>query len=249
MMRVHVLADAGAVAAAAAGAIRDVVHAQPAARIALPTGGTPVAAYRELARTGESGACDFSRSVVYAIDEFVGVPAGTDGTNAAFYRAHLRIHVARIECPDSAAPDPDAEARALAERIRRAGGLDLCVLGIGTNGHIAFNEPGSAPDSRARVVRLEEASRRAHADAFGGLDRVPTRGMTLGVADLLEARRILVLAQGTHKAKVVRDAIEGSQTAAVPASWLQSHGSVTWLLDEAAASQLSQQPPSSNERP
>jgi glucosamine-6-phosphate deaminase len=238
-MRVNVLPDAAAVALAAAHAICEAVRARPDARLGLPTGGTPILAYRELARCEQHGEADFSRTTVYAIDEFAGVPSATAGTNAAFYREHLRIRMQRLECPDSAAADPAAEVRRFAGAVQHMGGLDLCVLGIGTNGHIAFNEPGCARDSRARVVTLEESSRRAHAAAFGGLDRVPEHGMTLGVADLLEARRILVLAQGAHKADIVRAAIEGTQTVAVPASWLQSHADITWLLDGSAAAQLS----------
>jgi glucosamine-6-phosphate deaminase len=238
-MQLHVLPDGAAVAVAAADAICEAVRAGPDARLGLPTGGTPILAYRELARREQRGEADFSRTTVYAIDEFAGVPAATPGTNASFYREYVRIGVRALECPDSEAADLDAEIRRFAEGIRRAGGLDLCVLGIGTNGHVAFNEPGSDRDSCARVVTLEGASRRAYADAFGGHDRVPEQGMTLGVGDLFEARRILVLAQGAHKADVVRAAIDGAQTAAVPASWLQSHSHVTWLLDEAAASQLS----------
>ena len=112
------------------------------------------------------------------------------------------------------------------------------MLGIGVNGHIAFNEPGSERDSRARVVTLTPESRAAHADAFGSLDRVPARGMTLGIADILAARRILVLATGAGKAAIVERILEGPMTAAVPASWLQPHADVTWLLDAAAASRL-----------
>jgi glucosamine-6-phosphate deaminase len=107
------------------------------------------------------------------------------------------------------------------------------------NGHIAFNEPGSARTSRARAIQLAGTSREAHAAAFGSIEAVPDRGITLGVADLLEARAILALASGTHKAKIVRDAIEGPQTADVPASWLQSHGDIRWLLDAEAAAELS----------
>ncbi|MDP9238297.1 MAG: glucosamine-6-phosphate deaminase [Chloroflexota bacterium] len=237
-MRVNILPDASSVALIAADAICEAVRARPDARLGLPTGGTPILAYGELERREQLGDADFSRARVYAIDEFAGVPPVTAGTNAAFYREHLRIRVQSLECPDSAAPAPVTEIGGFADAIRRAGGLDLCVLGIGDNGHIAFNEPGSVRDSRARVVTLEESSRLAHAGPFGGLNRVPTRGMTLGIADLLEARRILVLAQGAHKARIVRAAMDGPQTAAVPASWLQSHSDVIWLLDQAAASLL-----------
>jgi glucosamine-6-phosphate deaminase len=241
-MRIEVRADAAAVAAGAADAICEAVRARPAARIGLPTGGTPISTYRELARREARGESDFAQAVVYAVDEFAGATRDTPGTNSVFYRQHVRIHLRALHCPDPAAPDPEAHIRAFADAMRRDGGLDLCVLGIGANGHIAFNEPGAALDSRARVVTLDDVSRRAHAATFGSLDRVPARGMTLGVADLLEARAVLVLAQGEHKAAIVRAAIEGEQTAAVPASWLQPHLNITWLLDESAASSLKQHP-------
>ncbi len=145
---------------------------------------------------------------------------------------------ANSAAPTLPQPIPDAEIRSFADAIRRAGGLDLCVLGIGVNGHIAFNEPGSAVDSRARAVELEPASRAAHAASFGSLDRVPSTGMTLGVADLLESRRILVIAEGEKKASIVREAIRGPEGPEVPATWLRRHPDVTWLLDAAAAAQL-----------
>ncbi|MEX0749225.1 MAG: 6-phosphogluconolactonase, partial [Dehalococcoidia bacterium] len=109
----------------------------------------------------------------------------------------------------------------------------------GTNGHVAFNEPGSTRDSHARTVDLAPASREVHAATFGSIDAVPDRGMTLGMSDLLAARAVLVLASGAHKAAIVRDAIEGPETEDVPASLLRSHADLTWVLDEAATSQLS----------
>jgi len=239
-MRIDVRADAAAVADGAADVICDAVRARPAARIGLPTGGTPILTYRELARREACGEADFAQAVVYAVDEFAGATRETPGTNQAFYREHLRVRLRALHCPDPATTDPEAHIRAFADAMRADGGLDLCVLGIGVNGHIAFNEPGAAFDSRARVVTLDEVSRQAHAGTFGSLDRVPARGMTLGVADLFEARAVLVIAQGQHKAAIVRAAIEREQTAAVPASWLQSHRDVTWLLDEAAAWDLKQ---------
>lgn len=238
-MRVEVLPDEHAVAVRAADVVCDVVRADPGTHIGLPTGRTPVAAYAELARREADGAVDFSGVVAHAIDEFAGVPVSTPGTNAEFYRHHLRLHLKALHCPMSGALYPDVHIRAFAESIRFGGGLDLCVLGIGINGHIAFNEPGSAEDSAARVVDLASESRAAHAEAFGSLEKVPARGMTLGVADLLESRAILVVATGSPKAQAVRDAIEGEASASVPASWLQRHGDVTWLLDETAAALLS----------
>jgi glucosamine-6-phosphate deaminase len=241
-MRIDIRADAVAVATRAADVICDAVRARPAARIGLPTGGTPLLTYRELAEREARREVSFAQAIVYAVDEFAGASRDTPGTNRVFYRQHLRVRPHARHCPDPAAPDPEAHIRTFASAMRNDGGLDLCVLGIGANGHIAFNEPGAARDSRARVVTLDDVSRRAHAHTFGSLGRVPARGMTLGVADLFEARALLVIAQGENKAAIVRTAIEGEQTAAVPASWLQSHPNITWLLDAAAASQLAHHP-------
>jgi glucosamine-6-phosphate deaminase len=241
-MRIETIADGATLAARAADLICDAVRAKPAALLGLPTGNTPLRAYGELGRRVSAGVADFSRASLYAIDEFAGAPAATPGTNSAFYARHLNIRQRALYCPDPSAPDPDSEIRAFAGAVRQAGGFDLCVLGVGVNGHIAFNEPGSSRDSRARVVDLTLASREAHAAAFGSLDAVPACGMTLGVADLLEARRIVALAAGASKAAIVQAAVEGAQTADVPASWLQSHADVTWLLDEAAAAGLRTRP-------
>ncbi len=234
-MRIEILPDDIALAARAAGVI---CGAGPRAHIGLPTGGTPVRAYAELARRAAAGDCDLSGVTAWAVDEFAGVPAGTRGTNAAFFARHIAFPLRALHLPDAGAADAAAEAAAFASRLRDAGGLDLCVLGIGVNGHIAFNEPGAPADAQARAVDLAPESRAAHAAAFGSLDAVPERGMTLGIADILAARAILALASGAAKAEIVRRAIEGAPSAAVPASWLQRHGNVTWLLDEAAAASL-----------
>ena len=237
-MEVRTLSDAHAVALEAADAIAAVVHDKPDAVLALPTGNTPIAAYAELQRRVDAGALDLSRATVWAIDEFAGATRATPGTNSVFYRTHLRIPLRALHIPNPSAQEPEQHIAAFAGAIRRAGGLDLCVLGVGANGHIAFNEPPSAADAPARVVTLAPSSREAHARSFGGLERVPTRAMTLGVADLVAARRILVLATGAHKAAIVRRAIEDPPTADVPASWLQQHPDCTWLLSAHAATEL-----------
>jgi len=238
-MRVDVVPDEAALAVRAADIICDVVRAKPEALLGLPTGATPIETYRELERRAAAHDADFSRATAFAVDEFAGVATDALGTNRAFFDRYLNVAFRALRCPDAATTHPGSHIRAFADEIRRSGGLDLCVLGIGVNGHIAFNEPGSARDSRARAVALTPASRNAHAEAFGSLDRVPVSGMTLGVADLLESRRILVLAQGPAKAPIVHAALRDHQGAEVPATWLQSHSDVTWLLDGAAASLLS----------
>lgn len=238
-MRIEIAADAEALAFRAADEICESIRVGPGAILGLPTGNTPIRAYAELARREGAGEADFSAAVAFAVDEFAGAARDTPGTNSVFYRQHLRIRLRALHIPNPAAADPGQHITAFAGALARAGGFDLCVLGIGRNGHIAFNEPGSPADAPARLVELDASSRQAHASSFGGLDRVPARGMTLGVDDLLASRRILVLAHGDHKATVVRRAIEGAQTPELPASWLQRHTDVTWLLDAGAASLLS----------
>lgn len=237
-MRIEIVADEAALAVRAADLICDAVRADPAALLGLPTGNTPIQTYAELHRRVSAREANFAQAALYALDEFAGAAPTAQGTNSAFYAEHLRLGQRSLHCPDPSTADPGTHIHAFAEAMRHTGGVDLCVLGIGVNGHIAFNEPGSLGDSRARVVDLTPASREAHAAAFGSLEAVPTRGMTLGIADLLEARGILVLAFGARKAAIVRDAVEGARTPDVPASWLQSHANATWLLDEAAAAKL-----------
>ena len=241
-MQIEVLADANAVGIRAANLLCDAVASKPTAILGLPTGATPIPMYAELNARAETHAIDFSRAFGYAIDEFCDATRATPGTNSAFYRQHVRLGLRAMHCPNPAATEPDIHIRAYADAIRRSGGFDLCVLGIGTTGHVAFNEPGSTRDSRARIVELVPTSRQAHVATFGSLDAVPARGITLGIADLLDARAILVLATGAHKADIVRRAIEGPMTADIPASWLQAHPAVTWLLDDQAAASWSSRP-------
>jgi glucosamine-6-phosphate deaminase len=140
----------------------------------------------------------------------------------------------RVRVMDGEVADADAECARFASMIEKAGGLDLCIVGIGVNGHPAFNEPGSSFDSRARRVRLEASTREPYVDAFGSFDATPEFGLTLGMQELLSARRVLLLANGAAKASIVARALEGPVSEDVPASALQKHGEVIVVLDEAA---------------
>jgi glucosamine-6-phosphate deaminase len=237
-MAIEIVADETALAQRAADIVCDVVARKPDAVLGLPTGSTPVGTYFELSRRSDTGACDTRRTTAFAIDEFLGVPRLAPGTNSAFFRQYLRVPLRALHIPNSAAQDPEEHISAFAAAVKRAGGMDLCLLGIGTNGHVAFNEPGSAADSRAGVVDLCDETRRAHAPTFGSAEAVPGRGLTLGIADVMEARALLVLAAGARKAPIVARALEGAQSVEVPASWLRDHPAITWLLAEDAASAL-----------
>jgi glucosamine-6-phosphate deaminase len=147
---------------------------------------------------------------------------------------------ARIHFPDAerAAEDPLGAARAFEDAIRAAGGIEVQLLGLGRNGHIAFNEPGSAYASRTRVVELDATTREDAAGAFGGVEQVPERAITVGVATILEARRLRAIALGEHKAPIVARTVDGAIGAEVPSTFLRRHPDATLHLDGAAASLL-----------
>jgi glucosamine-6-phosphate deaminase len=156
------------------------------------------------------------------------------------FLSQVNIREENVHIPDGTIPLNKVVdyCRDYENRIQQAGGLDLALLGIGSNGHIGFNEPFSSADSRMRVVQLDPASRRAAASDFFGLDNVPTQALTLGLGTLLESRKILLMALGEHKARIVQQTVEGTASERIPASLLKNHGDVLFLLDEAAASEL-----------
>lgn len=239
----HVVADQRALAVEAAARVAAAVRATPALVLGLPTGRTPVALYRELAALAAAGRVDLSRVRTFNLDEFVGLGAHDPRSYRAFMQAHLfgpaGIPPARVHFLDGLAADLEAECVRYEREIAAAGGLDLLLLGIGANGHVGFNEPGAGLHARTHVAELHEETRRANASLFGGdLEAVPRRALSMGMATILGARRIILLATGGEKADAVQRAVEGLVTTEVPASFLQLHPAVTWLVDEAAAARL-----------
>jgi glucosamine-6-phosphate deaminase len=242
-MHVSVLTSPRATAAALAQLFADAIRQRPALVVGLPTGRTPVPFYAALVALHRLGRVDLSGVTVFAVDEFLGLPSGHPGTCAAFLQRHLLRHVnippKAVNIPRSAAPDPRKEARRYEAAIAAAGGLDLVLLGIGANGHIGFNEPGASLRSETHVARLRPATRRANAGQFGGeWRRVPAQGISMGVGTLLRARRVVLVATGSAKSRIIRRALEGPVTTRVPASLLQTHPDAVVLLDRAAASRL-----------
>ncbi len=229
-------------AALAADAIEAVVRRTPDAVLGLATGSSPLAVYDELARRHAEG-LSFARARAFLLDEYVGLPPG----HPEGYRTVIeRDLVARLDLPGAAVLGPDGSAADLAaacadyERaIAEAGGVDLQILGIGTDGHVAFNEPGSSLASRTRVKTLTEQTRRDNARFFGGdVDAVPRHVLTQGLATIMAARHLVLVATGRHKAEAVHQLVEGPVSAMWPASVLQLHPHVTVLVDEPAASRL-----------
>ena len=210
--------------------------------LGLATGSSPLALYNELARRVEEGEIDFSCGSGFALDEYVGI----DPENPLSYRQTilrtvvepLRMDPTRVRVPNGSAPDLATAALEYDQAIAAAGGVDVQVLGIGSNGHIGFNEPTSSFASRTHVKTLTEQTRADNARFFGEGERVPTHCVTQGLGTIMEARHVVMVATGRHKARAVTAMIEGPVAAVCPASILQFHPSVLVVVDEAAATGL-----------
>jgi glucosamine-6-phosphate deaminase len=222
----------------AAAIVADLVSRKPDAVLALPTGSTPEGCYRALIRKDVA----LERVRTFNLDEYRGLGREHPQSYYQYMRRNLFNHVAipeaSIHIPDGMAPDPEVECRRYEEAIRAVGGLDLVLMGLGHNGHIGFNEPGTPWDARTRRVMLTDATRTANARFFGSKDLVPTEAITMGIGTMLEARQIVLLASGSDKAEIVRRTLEGAPGIDVPGTALQSHSNVTVLLDRAAAAAL-----------
>lgn len=211
-------------ASLAADAVERLLRDKPDAVLGLATGSSPLALYEELVRRYESGRISFARARAFLLDEYVGLPADHPERYAAVIEREL---ASRVDFAPGAVRAPDA------------GGVDLQVLGIGTDGHLAFNEPGSSLASRTRIKTLAEQTRIDNARFFDGdASAVPRHVLTQGLGTILEARHLVLLASGRAKAEAVHRMVEGGVSAMWPASVLQMHPHVTVLLDDAAASRL-----------
>ena len=228
-MDVVVVDDAEAVGEQVAALVLRSVERDPALVLGVATGGTPLPVYRALAR----GSADFSAVRVVALDEYIGLPADHPASFATYVCHEI---TEPLGLPAENVVVPQGSGQELERRIRKLGGVDLQLLGIGRNGHLAFNEP-SALDSRTRVVALSETTRRDNARAFRR-DPVPTHAVTQGLGTILEARHLVLLATGEAKADAVAAALTGPVTQDCPASVVQRHRQVTVVLDRAAASVL-----------
>jgi glucosamine-6-phosphate deaminase len=244
-VEVIVLPSPAQVCLRAAGTVARLLRAKPTAVLGLPTGHTPRALYAELGRLHDAEGLSFSRASAFALDEYVGLAPDHPGAFRRYLEETLYRQVdlppERAHFPDGRAADLPAACVGYEAQIAAVGGLDLVLLGLGADGHVAFNEPTSSFGSRTRIKTLAEETRAANQAAFGA-DPVPRHAITVGIATILEARRCLLLAFGPAKARAVAQMIEGPLTARVPASALQLHPHATILVDEAAACALTLRP-------
>jgi len=241
-MEVVILNGSKQIGKLAADAIGELLRRKPDAVLGLATGSSPLPVYDELAAQHERDGLDFSRASGFALDEYVGLPAGHPESYREVVRREftnrVNIKPENVHGPDGSAADIPAACRAYEEAIAAAGGVDLQILGVGTDGHIAFNEPGSSFASRTRIKSLIEQTRRDNARFFTSLADVPHHVLTQGLGTIMEARHVVLVATGAQKAQAVRDFVEGPVSAICPASILQFHPHTTVLLDGASASAL-----------
>jgi glucosamine-6-phosphate deaminase len=235
--------DAASIGRIVADAVAALLRRRPDAVLGLATGASPVPIYDELAARRARGEIEFGRARAFLLDEYVGLAPRHPQSYAAYidrvFTSRVDISPVAIGRPEGDAADLAAACVAYEAAIAAAGGVDLQLLGIGGDGHIGFNEPGSSLASRTRLKTLTRQTREDNARFFASLDDVPRHVITQGVGTILEARHLVLVAIGAGKASAVAKAVEGPVTAMVPASALQLHPHATVVLDDAAATALS----------
>ena len=241
-MLVDIVSDYEALSDLAADKVAGLIKSNPKAVIGFATGSTPLGLYQRLVKMHQNDGLDFSGITTFNLDEYIGLPADHLQSYAFFMDRHLFSHInvtrEQVHLPDGMSDDIDGHCAWYEEQIEKAGGLDLQILGIGANGHLAFNEPGSSLGSRTRIKTLTADTVRNNARFFDTADQVPKYAITMGVGTIMEARKLLLLASGTGKAGAIQSTLEGPVTAMIPATIVQLHRDAHTVIDEPAASKL-----------
>lgn len=240
-MKIHVYKDAQTIGTAAASLFAAQILENPSCVLGLATGSTPIPTYQKLVELHRTGVLDFSRVTTFNLDEYIGLTH--DHPQSYFYFmqenlfSHININQERVHVPCGTG-DPEENCRAYEDSIAQAGGIDLQILGIGRNGHIAFNEPADNFPSMTHIVDLTESTIEANKRFFDKAEDVPRRAISMGIGSIMRARAIQLIATGADKADAVYAMINGKVTPECPASILQLHPNAVILLDEAAAARL-----------
>ena len=213
---------------------------KPESVLGLATGSTPLQPYAHMIKLYNEGAVDFSRVKTFNLDEYCNLDVKDKNSYHSFMYENLFNHInipdENINFLNGNAEDMDAECKAYEEKIKKCGGIDIQLLGIGSNGHIAFNEPADSFQRWSHVVKLKESTIQDNSRFFNSIEEVPTHAATMGIGSIMQAKRILIIAIGENKAKAIKQLIDGNVTPQCPASVLQFHKDVTLMLDKGAAS-------------
>ncbi len=241
-MLVIVKENYDAMGAEAAKIIADRMRRKPNLVLGLATGSTPLGIYKELIRMHKDEGLDFSKVTTFNLDEYVGLPPSHDQSYHYFMQENffkdVNINPRYIHVPQGMAKDVNAFCEWYENRIEEYGGIDVQILGIGSNGHIAFNEPGSSLGSRTRIKTLTQKTRNDNARFFSSMDEVPKYAITMGVGTIMGSKELLLVANKSNKADAIKAAVEGPVTAMCPASIIQMHRSAFVVLDHDASTKL-----------
>lgn len=241
-MRVKIFTSPEEIADFASGAIADAVRAKPDAVLGLATGATPLPTYGRLIGMYDRGEISFRGVRTFNLDEYIGLKPDDPNSYHSYMRVNLfdsiDILPENTHVPDGCAADPEEYCARYDAMIEECGGIDLQLLGLGTNGHIAFNEPAGQFSGGTHVTELTESTVNANSKYFGSRELMPRRAMTMGIGTIMKAKKIILIASGSSKAEAVKAMIGGGVTPGCPASALQRHGDALILLDPAAAELL-----------
>lgn len=239
IMKVIVVKDYAEMSKVAADVIAEGIRSNPKIVLGLATGGTPVGLYQELIKMNKEGSLDFSEVTTVNLDEYVGLPADHHQSYRYFMNDkllnHINIDKKNTFVPNGLATDANEEGRNYDMKIDELGGIDIQLLGIGNNGHIAFNEPDEYLVAGTHMTSLTESTIEANSRFFDSAKEVPTTAITMGLGQIMKSKKILFIASGEEKAEVVKGVVSGKITTSNPATMIQMHRDVTLVIDEAAA--------------
>lgn len=218
------------------------INRNPSLNLGLATGSTPTGLYQELIKDHNQNKTSYKKSNTFNLDEYIGIPK-KDRNSYHYFMCeklfeHIDIPLDQTHIPDGTAKDLDEECRRYDRFIVEHGGIDLQILGIGQNGHIGFNEPGTPFDSRTHIIDLAESTRKANSRFFESLEDVPKQAITMGIASIMDSKEIFLLVSGTSKAKALARLINGEVSEQFPASVLKNHENVTIFADKEATALL-----------
>lgn len=222
--------------------ITDIIKQKERPILGLATGGTPVGMYKELIRMNKENKVDFSTTTTFNLDEYYPIDKENNQSYYYFMKEnlfdHININIENTNIPNGMAVDIEEESKLYEQKVREIGGVDIQVLGIGSNGHIGFNEPGDVFEPETHKVSLDKQTIADNARFFSSIEEVPTEALTMGIGTIMSAKKILLLASGKNKSEIIKKMLLGKVTPHIPASILQFHPDVTIVIDQDAASEL-----------